>query len=70
MHNYWRTTATELVALTPKAPFMIEEGRLLAPPNGRRPIMLPTPILNTRRALRRRNVNRSPVFPPGYCKRP
>ena len=26
MHNYWRTTATELVALTPKTPFIGEEG--------------------------------------------
>jgi len=31
MHNYWRTTATELVALTPKAPFMIEEGSIVGP---------------------------------------
>lgn len=31
MHNYWRTTATELVALTPKAPFMVEEGSIINP---------------------------------------
>lgn len=31
MHNYWRTTATELVALTPKAPFMAEEGAIVNP---------------------------------------
>ncbi len=31
MHNYWRTTATELVALTPKAPFMAEEGSIINP---------------------------------------
>ena len=29
MHNYWRTTATELVALQPKAPFMAEEGSIV-----------------------------------------
>lgn len=29
MHNYWRTTATELVALTPKTPFMAEEGSII-----------------------------------------
>jgi len=31
MHNYWRTTATELVALAPKAPFIAEEGSLVNP---------------------------------------
>lgn len=31
MHNYWRTTATELVALAPKTPFMVEEGSIVGP---------------------------------------
>lgn len=31
MHNYWRTTATELVALSPKAPFVGEEGTFVDP---------------------------------------
>lgn len=28
MFNYWRTTTTELIALAPKAPYMIEDGTL------------------------------------------
>lgn len=31
MHNYWRTMATELVALAPKAPFIGEEGSFISP---------------------------------------
>ena len=30
-HNYWRTMATELVALAPKAPWLIEEGGAIGP---------------------------------------
>lgn len=29
MFNYWRTTTTELVALAPKAPWLIEEGAII-----------------------------------------
>lgn len=29
MFNYWRTTTTELVALAPKAPWLIEEGAIV-----------------------------------------
>lgn len=31
MFNYWRTTATEMVALAPKAPYLIEEGAIVDP---------------------------------------
>lgn len=31
MHNYWRTTATELVALAPKSPYLVEEGSIVGP---------------------------------------
>lgn len=31
MHNYWRTTATELVALQPKAPFIVEAESIVNP---------------------------------------
>ena len=34
MHNYWRTSATELVALAPKVPFIGEEGAFDANPEG------------------------------------
>ena len=33
MFNYWRTTATELVALAPRVPFIGEEGSFDADPN-------------------------------------
>jgi hypothetical protein len=33
MFNYWRTTATELVALAPRVPFIGEEGAFDADPN-------------------------------------
>ena len=33
MFNYWRTTATELVALAPRVPFIGEEGTFDADPN-------------------------------------
>ena len=33
MYNYWRTTATELVALAPRVPFIGEEGTFDADPN-------------------------------------
>lgn len=33
MFNYWRTTATELVALSPRVPFIGEEGAFDADPN-------------------------------------
>lgn len=33
MFNYWRTTATELVALSPRIPFIGEEGTFDADPN-------------------------------------
>lgn len=33
MHNYWRTTATELVALAPRVPYIGEEGAFDADPN-------------------------------------
>lgn len=29
MFNYWRTTTTELVALAPKAPYLVEEGAII-----------------------------------------
>ena len=31
MHNYWRTTATELVALAPKAPWLVESESIVNP---------------------------------------
>lgn len=33
MHNYWRTTATELVALAPRVPYIGEEGAFDVDPN-------------------------------------
>jgi hypothetical protein len=71
-YNYWRTAATELVALAPKAPFIGARGSFdTDATNGPRPTPRATPLSSTTRcrAGRRRSGSRSPGCRPARCRR-
>lgn len=65
MFNYWRTTSTELVALAPKAPWLVEEGAIVDEARWATSNTVSHPYLEYRRGMQMPQRNMLPSVPAG-----